>query len=124
MDAISALLLLLGAGTCTVAALLAAKWLRMDACLERASHGIGAWTAFRRGFEMAGWMMLATLGAVTIGFVPTSWLTSPVGAIWFGATLSGSLAIIAWARTASQVRAQQQINATSEVHATSVRKAA
>lgn len=104
MDGLYASLLLGGAGICAVVALVAAKWLRIDTIMER-SASTAIWRLFGRGFAMAGWMMLATVGVVSVGFVPTAWLTSPAGATWFGLTLLGSLSVLAWSRSVLQARA-------------------
>ncbi len=123
MDGFVATLLLLGAGTCAVAALVTARWLRLDAKMERAASS-AAWRAFGKGFAMAGWMMLATVGVVTVGFVPTAWLTSPAGAIWFAMTLLGSLAVIAWARSVMQVQAAATAKVSTSTIQDQARKAA
>lgn len=123
MDGFVATLLLLGAGFCVVLALATARWLRIDAKMERAASK-AAWRAFGKGLAMAGWMMLATVGVVTVGVVPTTWLTSPAGAFWFAMTLLGSLAVIAWARSVTQAHAATSAKLVQSADQSQPRKAA
>lgn len=102
MDGLFATLLLIGAGLCAAVSLVAARRLCVDAWLERAAN-IPACRTIGRGSAMAGWIMLASVGAVTLGFVPASWLTSPAGATWFALALLGSLAVVAWSRSTLQI---------------------
>lgn len=123
MDGLFATLLLIGAGLCAAVSLVAAKRLRVDAWLERAAS-IPACRTIGKGFAMAGWMMLASVGAVTLGFVPSAWLTSPAGATWFALALLGSLATIAWSRSVLQVRAASTTSPAMGSAQDAVRKAA
>lgn len=123
MDGLFATLLLMGAGICVVGALAAAKRLRIDVWMERAA-GLGAWRLLGKGFAMAGWMMLASVGVVTLGFVPSAWLTSPAGATWFALALFGSLSVIAWTRSVLQAHAAQVAGTLTRAQPNTVRKAA
>lgn len=123
MDGLIATLLLTGAGICAVAAMAAAKRLRIDAMIERAAS-TPTWRVFGRGLAMAGWMMLASIGVVTVGFAPSAWLTSPQGATWFAVTLLGSLAVVAWSRSVLQVNAATNTTTLSRAVDSQSRKAA
>lgn len=123
MNGLMATLLLMGAGICVVAALAAAKWLRIDALMERAASA-AIWRMFGKGFAMAGWMMLATVGVVTLGFAPNTWLTSPAGATWFALALLGSLAVVAWSRSVLQVHAVATAKPAARETQDALRKAA